>query len=103
MLVTHGLSAGPAPHCHIRIGGHVETVKIGHSAEIVDRTLSVEIRKAYTAHLKALDGKAVCLAIIQRQCTIAPLCPNAGRHGRSRQRDSTGWYIARHRYTSNTE
>src|SRR5919199_4765031 len=103
MLVAHGLSSRPTPHCHIRIGGHVEAVKIGHSAEIVDRTLSVELRKAYTAHLKALDGKAVCLAIVQRQCTLAPLCSNAGRHGRSGQRDSTRWHIARHHCTNNTE
>jgi hypothetical protein len=64
MLVAHGLGSGPAPHRHIRIGSHIEAVKIGHSAEIVDRALSVEIGKVYTAHLKALDGKVAPLYIV---------------------------------------
>src|SRR5437870_4028231 len=85
MLVVHGLGSGPAPHRHIRVGSHVKAVKIGYPAEIVDRALRVEVRKAYTSHFKALDAKAICLAIVERQCAIAPLCPNAGRHGCSGQ------------------
>ena len=49
MTCAHGLASGPAPHCHISIGSRVEAVKIGHPAEIADRTLSVKLRKAYTA------------------------------------------------------
>jgi len=75
MLVAYNLGSRPAPYRHIRIGSHVEAVKIGHPAEVVDRALSVELRKADTAYLKDLDGKAVCPAIVQRQCAIASLCP----------------------------
>jgi hypothetical protein len=44
MLVAHGLDSVPAPHRHIRIGSHIEAIKVGRPAEIVDRALSVELR-----------------------------------------------------------
>src|SRR5437588_9239995 len=59
MLVVHGLGSGPAPHRHIRVGRHIEAVKVGDPEETGDRALPVEIRQAYTTHRKALDRKTV--------------------------------------------
>src|ERR1041385_2160187 len=80
MLITHGLGPGPTAHGHIRIGSHVEAVKLRHPAEIVDRTLGLECRYAHPSHLKALHSKAVGLAIGQRQDAITPLGSNASRY-----------------------
>ena len=61
MLDVHGVYPGLAPYRHMSIGSLYVVAKIGYPAEVGDWALSMELRKVYTAHLKALDGKAACV------------------------------------------
>jgi len=64
----------------------------------------MHIRKAYATYLETFHGKLVLLAVVQRQCAIAPLGSNASRHRGSVKRDFSRRLVLRgHRADDNQQ